>query len=93
MATTVDTNNWDTGYAIHFSSLNQSIAKQWQTINAQFSETDESSVTLQYTLDATFAPWQLALGGDGKNDQFCLRNTFQRAEYRRRCGCSRQARG
>src|SRR6266481_9919387 len=71
MTTTVDTNNWDAVYAIHFSNLNLSIAKQWQAINMQFNETDESSGSaLQYVLDATFAPWLLALGGDGKNVRF-----------------------
>src|SRR6266403_322956 len=70
MTTTVDTNNWDAVYAIHFSKLNLSIAEHWQAINMQFKETDASGSPLQYVLDATFAPWLLALGGDGKNVRF-----------------------
>lgn len=71
MTTTVDTNNWDAVYATHFSTLNQSIASQWKPINMQFTDTDESlGVSIEYILNATFAPWQLALGGDGKNVRF-----------------------
>ncbi|MGH2413373.1 MAG: TULIP family P47-like protein, partial [Microcystaceae cyanobacterium] len=72
MTTSVDTNNWDAVYAIHFSTLNQSIIQQWKPITMQFEETDDSmpDVPIKYVLDATFAPWQLALGGDGKNVRF-----------------------
>ncbi len=71
MTTTVDTYNWDTVYATHYSTLNRIIANQWKPMPAKFTLTDESlDPPIQYILDATFAPWQLELGGDGKNVQF-----------------------
>ncbi|WP_323117736.1 TULIP family P47-like protein [Burkholderia alba] len=63
-----DTYGWDSVFAIHFDNANQAVNAAWDQVSnnakhiAQTAEDDDS-----YKIDATFGPWQLTPGGDGKN--------------------------
>ncbi|PRY27014.1 P-47 protein [Spirosoma oryzae] len=65
---TADTNDWDTVFAIRFNDANTAIANSWSTVSdkaknvAQTASDDPS-----YQLNGTLGPWQLTVGGDGKN--------------------------
>ena len=63
-----DTYGWDTAFAINFTHANTAIVKAWPNVSdgaknlKQIADDDPS-----YHVDATLGPWQLTMGGDGKN--------------------------
>ncbi len=69
---TADTNDWDTVFALPFDRVNPAIATNWTAIEAKPDPINDNSTgyNITYTLDITFGPWQVALGGDGKNIDF-----------------------
>jgi hypothetical protein len=63
-----DTYGWDTAFAINFTHANRAIAAGWASVsdkakNLRQIATDDDS----YHIEATLGPWQLTMGGDGKN--------------------------
>ncbi|WP_323117741.1 TULIP family P47-like protein [Burkholderia alba] len=67
-SSSADTYGWDSVFAIYFDGANAAIKASWSTIDnnakhiVQSADDDDS-----YKIDATFGPWQLTPGGDGKN--------------------------
>lgn len=66
-----DTNGWNTVFAIDFTHANKAIAANWPNIgdkakNIDIATTDPDLGT-SYKLNGVFDPWQLEIGGDGKN--------------------------
>lgn len=62
-ATAASTYNWDTAFAIPVPDVNAAIVSAGSTPNGfSFVPTGSSSA-----VKATFAPWQISTGGDGKN--------------------------
>ncbi len=63
-----DTYGWDTAFAINFSNANMAMTDNWSKVNPKaknfnYTATDDPS----YQITGVFSPWQLTLGGDGKN--------------------------
>lgn len=59
------TNGWDSVFAINFDTANKALQDGWSRV-------DDSVKTIQtetegFGIDGKFVPWQLTLGGDGKN--------------------------
>src|SRR5450759_326198 len=63
-----DTYGWDTAFAINFDNANKAITAAWPSVNAgaknlvQAADDDPS-----FHINAVLGPWQLTIGGDGKN--------------------------
>jgi hypothetical protein len=63
-----DTYGWDTAFAINFDNVNVAIDKAWPSVNSgaknlvQAADDDPS-----FKINAMLGPWQLTVGGDGKN--------------------------
>jgi hypothetical protein len=63
-----DTYGWDTAFAINFGNANKAITAAWPTVSpgaknlVQAADDDPS-----FHLNAVLGPWQLTIGGDGKN--------------------------
>lgn len=63
-----DTNDWDTVFAIRFKDANTAITNNWSKVDdkaknvAQAASDDPS-----FKLNGVLGPWQLTVGGDGKN--------------------------
>ena len=72
MATTPITTEWDVVYAINYTTLNNTLANQWQPISIDNYQQiiQIAGMKVPYTLNATFAPWKLTVGGDGRNVRF-----------------------
>lgn len=66
------TTTWDVIYATRYATLNTTIANQWQSISIDnYQQTIPiGGKKVSCTLNATFAPWQLTTGGDGRNVRF-----------------------
>ena len=66
-----DTNGWNTVFAIDFTHANQAIAANWPNIGDKAKKISVASTDPElgtvYQLDGAFNPWQLEIGGDGKN--------------------------
>jgi len=63
-----DTYGWDTAFAINFANANAAITTAWPTVkdgakNLKVTASDDDP----YSVDAVLGPWQLTVGGDGKN--------------------------
>lgn len=70
----VNMNNWDTVTIVRASSLNEAIAQQKtypQTID--YSVTDDGRDGVEYKINGTFQPWEITVGGSGKNIWFAVR--------------------
>jgi hypothetical protein len=61
----VDTYDWDTSFAIRFPDANAAVTNGWASV--QDDAKNVSATADGYTLTATLGPWQLTLGGDGRN--------------------------
>ena len=63
-----DTYNWDTAFALNFTHANQAVTNGWAKVSdgaknlVQAADDDPS-----YNVKAVLGPWQLTVGGDGKN--------------------------
>lgn len=63
-----DTYGWNTTFAINFTNANQAIMVNWQQVDDKVKNLDVTSTDdPSYNIKATFDPWQLTVGGDGKN--------------------------
>ncbi|MBI9050758.1 MAG: TULIP family P47-like protein [Anaerolineaceae bacterium] len=63
-----DTNDWDTVFAIHFIDANTAIVNNWPHVNEKAKKVSQTaSDTPEYNINGTLGPWQLTIGGDGKN--------------------------
>lgn len=63
-----DTYGWDTAFAIRFDNANKAVTKGWAQVddgakNVSVSAEDDPD----YHLEGVLGPWQLIVGGDGKN--------------------------
>jgi hypothetical protein len=63
-----DTYGWDTAFAINFINANAAVTAAWPSVssgakNMSVAASDDPS----FNISATLGPWQLTLGGDGKN--------------------------
>ncbi|WP_327107393.1 TULIP family P47-like protein [Nonomuraea glycinis] len=63
-----DTYGWDTAFAINFTHANTAITNAWPNISSGAKNlVQAASDDPTYNLDAVLGPWQLTVGGDGKN--------------------------
>ena len=63
-----DTNNWDTVFAIRFNDANTAIVGNWPNVNSTAKNVKQAaSDDPSYNIDGVLGPWQLTVGGDGKN--------------------------
>jgi hypothetical protein len=63
-----DTYGWDTAFAINFANANKAIVDGWAEVdegakNVAVTADDDPD----YSVSAVLGPWQLTIGGDGKN--------------------------
>lgn len=76
-----NTYGWDTVFAIDYNAVNMAMTKSWPDVpdtSKNFNELNEG-----YTIAGSWKPWQIALGGDGKNIRLncAIENgTFTRAD-------------
>ncbi|MEZ0487878.1 TULIP family P47-like protein [Fibrella aquatica] len=65
---TADTNDWDTVFAIRFNDANTAITSSWGSVSDKAKNVaQQASDDPSYQLSGTLGPWQLTVGGDGKN--------------------------
>ncbi len=63
-----DTNNWDTVFAIRFNDANTAIINGWDAVNDKAKNVSQkASDSPDYNINGKLGPWQLTIGGDGKN--------------------------
>jgi len=63
-----DTNDWDTVFAIRFKDANTAIANSWSKVDDKAKKVSQAaSDDPSFKVDAVLGPWQLTVGGDGKN--------------------------
>lgn len=63
-----DTNDWDTVFAIRFKDANTAIANNWSKVDDKAKNvTQAASDDPSFNLSGVLGPWQLTVGGDGKN--------------------------
>jgi hypothetical protein len=63
-----DTYGWDTAFAINFTHANAAIVKAWPTVSDGAKNLKQAaSDDPDFHVDATLGPWQLTMGGDGRN--------------------------
>jgi hypothetical protein len=62
------TNGWDTVFAIRFNDANTAIAHNWNNVDSKAKNVQQAaSDDPTYSVDGVLGPWQLTVGGDGKN--------------------------
>lgn len=61
----VDTYDWDTSFAIRYPDANAAVTAGWPAVQDD-AKSFEASVD-GYSLSGTLGPWQLVVGGDGRN--------------------------
>lgn len=65
------TNGWDTVFAINFTNANSALTSGWSSVNDKAKNLSlaytDPDFGIKFTLDGVFNPWQLTVGGDGKN--------------------------
>ena len=70
-ATTIndaDTYGWDTVFALNFTHANAAIVANWPNVSAGAKTMNQTaSDDPSFNINATLGPWQLTMGGDGKN--------------------------
>jgi len=60
--------DWDTLFGITYDKANTAIQTNWSSLEMQNTGTFKfMGQEGTYTLDAKFGPWQITIGGDGKN--------------------------
>jgi len=63
-----DTNDWDTVFAIRFNDANTAISDSWSKVSDKAKNVSQAaSDDPSFKLDGKLGPWQLTIGGDGKN--------------------------
>ncbi|MPQ49269.1 TULIP family P47-like protein [Marinifilum sp. N1E240] len=63
-----DTNDWDTVFAIRFNDANIAITNNWSKVDDKAKNLSQAaSDAPSYKIDGVLGPWQLTVGGDGKN--------------------------
>lgn len=63
-----DTNDWDTVFAIRFNDANTAITNSWASVGDKAKNvTQAASDDPSFHLSGVLGPWQLTVGGDGKN--------------------------
>ncbi|WP_125721300.1 TULIP family P47-like protein [Flavobacterium ustbae] len=63
-----DTNDWDTVFAIRFNDANVAISNSWAKIDDKAKNVSQVATDdPNYNLTGVLGPWQLTIGGDGKN--------------------------
>lgn len=63
-----DTNDWDTVFAIRFNDANTAITHNWANVDSKAKNVSQAaSDDPSYDLNGVLGPWQLTVGGDGKN--------------------------
>ncbi|MCO7565059.1 TULIP family P47-like protein [Pseudomonas sp. S 311-6] len=65
---TADTYDWDTVVALHFDTTNTALTDNWGSVDSRAKTlTQAASDDPSYQIQASLDPWQLTIGGDGKN--------------------------
>jgi hypothetical protein len=63
-----DTYGWDTAFALNFANANAAITASWPNVNAGAKNVSQAaSDDPSYNITGVLGPWQLTVGGDGKN--------------------------
>ena len=63
-----DTNDWDTVFAIRFNDANTAITNNWASVSDKAKNVSQAaSDDPSFNLNGVLGPWQLTVGGDGKN--------------------------
>ena len=63
-----DTYGWDTAFAINFNNANAALTAAWPNVNPGAKNLSQAaSDDPDYNINAVLGPWQLTVGGDGKN--------------------------
>ncbi len=63
-----DTYNWDTVFSIRFNDANTAIAHNWPAVSDKAKNFSQAAADApSYKAKGIFGPWQLTVGGDGKN--------------------------
>jgi Clostridium P-47 protein len=63
-----ETYDWDCVFAIDFANANAALSANWGSVSESVKQVDEAAEEdPSYHLRGTFGPWQLTLGGDGRN--------------------------
>lgn len=67
-ANSADTYGWDNAFAITFTDANKAITANWAKVNDGAKKlVAKVSDDPSYHIDAVLGPWQITLGGDGRN--------------------------
>lgn len=67
-STDVSTFGWDSVFALNFNHVNSAITANWASVNAGAKNVSQAaSDDPSYNISAVLGPWQLTMGGDGKN--------------------------
>jgi hypothetical protein len=63
-----DTYGWDTVFALNFTHANSAIVANWPNVNAGAKNVSQvASDDSSFNINGVLGPWQLTMGGDGKN--------------------------
>lgn len=63
-----ETNDWDTVFAIRFNEANTAITNNWANVDSKAKNVSQAaSDDPSFNLTGVLGPWQLTVGGDGKN--------------------------
>lgn len=63
-----DTYGWDTAFAINFDNANKAVVAAWSQVSDKAKNlVQAASDDPSYSINAVLGPWQLTIGGDGKN--------------------------
>lgn len=63
-----DTYGWDTAFAIRFGNANKAVVQGWPNVDDGAKNVDVAAEDdPDYHVDGVLGPWQLIVGGDGKN--------------------------
>lgn len=77
------TNGWDTVFAINFANANAALTAGWAKVSDKAKnitqDYNDPDTGLNFKLNGVFAPWQLTIGGDGKNIRMAC--TFSSGSY------------
>ena len=77
------TNGWDTVFAINFTNANSALTAGWPKVSDQArnitQDYSDPDTGLDFKLNGVFSPWQLTIGGDGKNIRMAC--TFASGTY------------